>query len=93
MTFYIFTNYILIIYELFNFDHVVGVVSQTRVSGGNRTHGPHVNSLAHYSLDYPDILINFLVLQGCAQPIFLPLPYFHALIVYNALDITHYGII
>ena len=30
------TNYILIIYELNNFDHVFGVVSQTRVSGGNR---------------------------------------------------------
>ena len=33
------TNYILIIiYELSNFDQVLGVVSQTRVSGGNQTH-------------------------------------------------------
>ena len=46
------TNYILIIYELSNIDHLLGVVSQTRVSGGNRTHGPHTNSLAHYPLDY-----------------------------------------
>ena len=40
------TNYILIIYELSNFVHVLGVMSQTRVSGGNRTHDPHANSLA-----------------------------------------------
>ena len=33
-----------------NFDHVLGVVSQTRASGGNRTHDPHVNSLAYYPL-------------------------------------------
>ena len=46
------TNYILIIYKLSNFDHVLGVVPQTRVSGGNRTHDPHGNSLAHYPLDY-----------------------------------------
>ena len=46
------TSYILIIYELSNFDHLLGVVSQTRVSGGNRTHDPHTNSLAHYPLDY-----------------------------------------
>ena len=38
-------NYILIIYEL-------GVVSQTRVSGGNRTDDPNDNSLAHCLLDY-----------------------------------------
>ena len=43
------TNYILIIYELSNFDHVLGVVSQTRVSGGNRIHDPYANSLAHYA--------------------------------------------
>ena len=46
------TNYILIIYELSNFDHLLGVVSQTRDSGGNRTHDPHANSLAHYPLNY-----------------------------------------
>ena len=45
------TKYILIVYELSTFDHVVGVVSQTRVSGGNRTHDPHANSLSHYSVD------------------------------------------
>ena len=32
------TNYILIIQELSNFQNVLVVVSQTRVSGGNRTH-------------------------------------------------------
>ena len=32
------TNYILIIYELSSFDHVLGAVTQIRVSGGNRTH-------------------------------------------------------
>ena len=32
------TNYMLIIYEQSNFDHVLAVVSQIRVSGGNRTH-------------------------------------------------------
>ena len=46
------TNYILIIYELSNFDHVLSVVSQTRVSGGNRTRDLHANSLGHYPLDY-----------------------------------------
>ena len=35
-----------------NLDHVLDVVSQTRVSGGNRTHNPHANSPAHYPLDY-----------------------------------------
>ena len=45
------TNYIVIIYELNNFNHVFGVVSQTRVSGGNRIHDPHANSLAQYPLD------------------------------------------
>ena len=46
------TNYILIIYELSNLDHTLGIVSQTRVSGGNQTHDPHAYSLAHYPLDY-----------------------------------------
>ena len=46
------TNYILIIYELNNFDYVLGVVSQTRVSVGNRTHDPHTNCLAQYPLYY-----------------------------------------
>ena len=46
------TNYILTIYELSNLDHTLGVVSQTRVSGVNRTHDPHANILAYYPLDY-----------------------------------------
>ena len=50
----IITNYILIIYELSNFDYLLGVMSQTRISGGNRTHDPLANSLAHYPLDYQD---------------------------------------
>ena len=41
------TNCVLIIYELSNFDHVLGVVSQTRVSSGNRTHDPNANGLAY----------------------------------------------
>ena len=40
------TNYILIIYELSNLDHTLGVVSQIRVSGRNQTHDRHANSLA-----------------------------------------------
>ena len=47
------TYYIVIIFYINNFDHELGAVSQTRVSGGNRTHDPHANSLAHYPLDYP----------------------------------------
>ena len=39
-------------YELSNFDLVLDVVSQTIVSGGNRTYDPHANSLVHYPLDY-----------------------------------------
>ena len=50
------TNYIQITYEQSNLDHVLGVVSQTRVSGGNRTHDPHANSLAHYQLGYQGTL-------------------------------------
>ena len=46
------TIYILIIYELINFDHVLGEVSKIRVSGGNRTHYPHANSQALNPLDY-----------------------------------------
>ena len=45
-------NYTLSIYRLCNFDHVLGVVSQTRVSGGNATHDAHANSLLYYPLDY-----------------------------------------
>ena len=39
------TNYILIIYELSNFAHLLGVASQNRVSGGNRTNDPHTNGV------------------------------------------------
>ena len=46
------TDYILIIYQLSNFDHLFGVVSETRVSGENRTRDPHANSLAYYPPDY-----------------------------------------
>ena len=31
---------------------MLNVLSQTRVSGGNQTHYPHTNNLAHYTLDY-----------------------------------------
>ena len=31
---------------------MLGAVSQTRVSGGNRTHDPHANRLAYYPLNY-----------------------------------------
>ena len=34
-------NYILIMYELCNLDHVLGVDSQIRDSGGNRNHDHH----------------------------------------------------
>ena len=45
-------KYILIIYELSNFDHVLDVMSQTRLSSGNQTHETHTNSLIHYPLYY-----------------------------------------
>ena len=51
------TNYILIIYQLCNFDRVLDTVSQIRVSDGNRTHDPHANNLALYPLDYQGTLI------------------------------------
>ena len=38
------TDYIQIIYELTNFYNVLGVVSHTSVSDGNRTCDPHANS-------------------------------------------------
>ena len=34
---------------------------QTRISGWNRTHDPHANSLAHYPLDYQGTLYNFII--------------------------------
>ena len=49
---YFFTNYIRIIYVLSNFNNVLGVVSQTRVSDRNGTQDLHVNSLVHYPLYY-----------------------------------------
>ena len=39
-------------YELSNCDHVLGIVLQTGVSGGNWAHDPHANSLAQYPLEY-----------------------------------------
>ena len=40
------TNYILIIYEVGNYDHVWTCVEpQVRISGGNQTSDPHANSL------------------------------------------------
>ena len=45
------TIYILIMHELSKFYHVLGVMSQTRVSSAI-AHDPHANSLAHYPLDY-----------------------------------------
>ena len=45
-------NYILIIYKLSNFDHVLRVVSQTRVYGGNRSYDSHSNSFGHCPLEY-----------------------------------------
>ena len=54
------TNNIIIMYELSNFDHVLGVVSQTRVSGGNRTHDSHDNGTVFFFLCFLNILI-FLI--------------------------------
>ena len=45
---------------LSNFDHEFGIVSQTRVSVGNRTQDPHANSLIHYPLDYQSTLFEFI---------------------------------
>ena len=53
------TNYILIIYELSNLDHVLSVVSQTRLSGKNRIHIPPANSPAHYPLGYQGTLLSY----------------------------------
>ena len=49
---FIYINYNTITTELSNFEHMLGVVPQTRGSGGNQTHDPYVNSLAHCLLDY-----------------------------------------
>ena len=49
--YFLITIQLQIIYELIKFDHVLGVVSKTRTSGGNRTHDPHANNIAHYPLD------------------------------------------
>ena len=46
-----------------SFDHVLGVVSQTRVSGVNRTHDPEANSLAHYQLDYQGTQLRGIVVE------------------------------
>ena len=41
----IIANYILIIYDMSNFDHVLCVVSQTKVSGGNWIYDPQAGSI------------------------------------------------
>ena len=43
----IITNYILSIYELGNFDHVLDVMPQTSVPGEDRSHDTHTNNVAH----------------------------------------------
>ena len=40
---------------------MLGVEAQTRVSGENRTHNPHANSLAHYLLGYQGTLSQILL--------------------------------
>ena len=53
-------------YELSDFDHVFGIVSQTRVSGGKRTHNPHANTVvAYYTLDYQGTLYKILLKVHC----------------------------
>ena len=47
-------------YKLSNFDHVLGVVSEIRVSGGNRIYDSQANTLAHYPLDYQHTLFHIL---------------------------------
>ena len=55
--------------KLSNFDHVHGVMSQTRASGNriqslnrisNRIHDPHAKSLAHSALAYQSTLLNHI---------------------------------
>ena len=41
----IYSIYLFINYKTITIDHVLGAVSQTRVSGGNRTHDPHANTV------------------------------------------------
>ena len=48
------TNYTLIIYELSNLDHTLGVVSQTRASSGNRTHDAHAKLTIKYNIVIED---------------------------------------
>ena len=42
---------------------MLGVLSQTKVSGGNRTHDPQANSLEHYLLDYQGTLVADFILK------------------------------
>ena len=57
-------NYILIIYELSNFEHVLGgIMRQTRVSGGNPNLDPHVNIVAHCPVHYQGTLLIILFLN------------------------------
>ena len=44
-----------------NFDHVLGVVSQTRLSSGHRTHDAHANSLDYQAFNVK--VVNKLNLQ------------------------------
>ena len=47
--------------SLSNYEHVLSVESPTRVSGAKRTHDPHVNTLAHYSLEYQGAPKNYKI--------------------------------
>ena len=50
---------------------MLGVVSQTRVSGGNRSHDPHANSVAHYSLEYLGTLLNICKNRGIWRTLYI----------------------
>ena len=57
MNWFLISNYIATKYDLSNFNHVLGAVSQTKTFGGSRTYDLHANSLAHYPLDYQGTLL------------------------------------
>ena len=65
------------------------VVSQTRVSGGNRTHNPHANSLAHHPLDYQGTVFIYLSITLQLEIIYMVAKYlfFWKMLKQNLLNI------
>ena len=84
---------IFIYYELSNFDHLLGVLTQTRVTGGNRIHAAYANSRTHYPLDYQGTQKKFVYIFCCCKKNFdNGKPYLLLTSVHGVMSIQFYTV-